>query len=716
MIINFLNYDLFLQFILKLVEDKCCSLLQVLPFENLKELYLRGCESIQKLPELWAPNLEILDLSHCTNLVEIHEFAGFLDKLKRWYLTDCKKLRALPRRLKFKSLEYFILDSCESIEELPELCAPNLKMLKLSSCENLVKVHESIELLDKLEYWYLGKCGKLQTLPRRLPLKSLQIFDLSGCTSLENFPDIDSEMKCLWALYIAGSGTRESLSSRCTSLERNFLDSIYKFQNINVLGISTNLPRPSCNSFDGCVEYSFPQLTELNLLGENVTELDFLQFDYFPKLFRLSLRNTGTITIPESLIKFTTLTGLYIFDCKHFEEIQGLPQSLIHLEARNCPSWNPKSSNKILSQVFLYHSLALSYKEIIVLPFPKYLTQYAKLQVIAKKMAKWKQVGESQGVLADRVHEGVEYSDPLYHSIAYFQAIGCEIPDEFNHQNDGNSISFLVRNSRCIPLAVCVAFGPTNKSYHFGVEFVVNGCLEIQHGGVYDFGSESPLWFISNPMYEWEKKLRASNLSKQSHFEVICRVKMYEGSPPKKLGVLVECICCPHKSSIPDSLPLLPLFPTSCNEGDSVHAIAMETTNTTGFEYDSKRFHGDLYVSFLFPIDHEVHPLIPLPYSSNMNHEAFETVSDLGHLKDFHNDGYDWSLSLNGSDASEREPPQVPDTSNGSDFGLGQIDLVGSTVSGGFDLGSSSVNDEFVNDDFDWYLFLEEKEDILIKF
>ncbi|XP_050263108.1 TMV resistance protein N-like [Quercus robur] len=646
---------------------------QVLPFNNLKGINLRGCESIRKLPDLWAPNLEILNLSYCTNLVKIHKPAGFLDKLKSWDLSNCKKLRALPRRLKFKSLEDFCLNYCESIEELPELCAPNLKILNLRSCKNLVKVHESIGYLDKLEGWYLRDCGKLQTLPRRLPLKSLQNFDLSHCTSLEYFPDIDSVMKCLSVLDIEGSGTRESLSSRCTSLERNFLDSIYKFQNIIVLGISTNLPRPSCNSFDGCVGYSFPQLAELTLCGENVTELDFLEFDYFPALTTLYLRNTNTITIPKGFIKFTTLSTLDIFDCKRFEEIQGFPQSLEHLVASNCPSWNRKSSNKILSQV------------------------------IAKKIAKWKQEGESQGVLADRVHEGErnqlhsdESSYSLYHSIGYFQAPGFEILDEFNHRNDGNSISFLVgRNSRCIPIAVCVTFAPTNESFGYVVQFVVNGCSEYQCSGDFKEGDEScRMWFISNSMYEWEKKLRDSNLSKQSHFEVICSIRMDKDylfeepmdpmAIPKKLGVHVECIYCPHKSSIPNSLSLLPLFPTSCN--------------------DLKGFHGYLNVSFSFPIDPEVHPLIPLPYSSNMDHEAFETVSDLGHLKDFRNDGYDLSLSLNDSDASEREPPQVPDTSNGSNFGLGQIDLAGSTVSGGFDLGSSSVTHEFMNDDFDLYL------------
>ena len=170
MIISFLNHDLFLQFILKLVKDNFCFLLQVLHFENLKGINLSGCEYIQKLPKLWAPNLEILDLSFCTNLVEIHELAGFADKLKILDLLGCKKLRALPRRLKFKSLEHFSLGSCESIEELPELCALNLKELSLSFCENLVKVYESIGLLDKLEDWSLRDCGKLQTRPRRLPL------------------------------------------------------------------------------------------------------------------------------------------------------------------------------------------------------------------------------------------------------------------------------------------------------------------------------------------------------------------------------------------------------------------------------------------------------------------------------------------------------------------------------------------------------------------
>ncbi|KAK4562172.1 hypothetical protein RGQ29_004870 [Quercus rubra] len=238
--------------------------------KNIKFLILNNVH-IDGCLEYFPNSLVLLDLSNCSfslpsngypqqlvyfnmpySNIRIHEL---FKQLKTWNLTGCKKLQAFPRGLKFKSLEYLYLQSCESIQEFPKLYAPNLKTLDLSYCENLVKVHESIGLLDKLEIWDLENCGKLQTLPRRLALKSLQSFYLSGCTSLENFPDIDSEMKCLKFLYLHGSVIRELPSSRCTSLERKLLDSIYKFQH---LSFHTNLPRPTCNvHIDGCLEY-FP--------------------------------------------------------------------------------------------------------------------------------------------------------------------------------------------------------------------------------------------------------------------------------------------------------------------------------------------------------------------------------------------------------------------------------------------------------------------------
>ena len=107
---------------------------------------LEGCISIRKLPDLCAPNLELLDVSFCENLIEVHEAIGSLGKLKSWSLWGCKKLQILPSSFRLKSLESINLDGCVSLEKLPDLGAPNLESLDISGCENLIEVHEAIEI------------------------------------------------------------------------------------------------------------------------------------------------------------------------------------------------------------------------------------------------------------------------------------------------------------------------------------------------------------------------------------------------------------------------------------------------------------------------------------------------------------------------------------------------------------------------------------------
>ena len=256
---------------------------------------LSYCEFITKLPKLWAPNLERLELAGCKNLVK-----------------------------------------------LTELEAPNLRYLKLSKCENLVEIDECFGSLEKLTEWFLDGCRKLQILPSQLGLKSLYYFTLSSCSSLEILPNFLPEMECLETLELQGSGIRVVPSSieRLTALKKLCLsecenlgdlpDSIYKLQQLQDLATPTAKLRPMCNSFDSSSGYGFVKMKELNFHRyEGIIELDLLMKpDYFPALERIDLSETNVVTIPESIRRFPRLKQLYAKNCKLLREIQGLPQSI----------------------------------------------------------------------------------------------------------------------------------------------------------------------------------------------------------------------------------------------------------------------------------------------------------------------------------------------------------------------------------------------------
>ena len=281
--------------------------------------------------------------------------------------------------MQLKHLKYINLSRCESIIEFPELCAPNLEKLDLSYCQNLVKVHESVGFLDKLQIWELQGCGELQFLPNNLRLKSLVLFFLMNCLRLEKFPNIHPEMKCLRTLNLRGSGIRELPSSikyltglrsldldDCKNL-RYLPDEIYKLQLLIGLHIPTAKLRPTCYYLSDFSRYGFLILNSLNFGGnENIIELDFLMKpEYFPVLRSLDLSATNVVSIPESLSRFTTLESLDIGCCKKLQEIPRLPQSVQIVNVANSHLLNLQSSSRLLNQV----SLFFSYKETIFVTF-----------------------------------------------------------------------------------------------------------------------------------------------------------------------------------------------------------------------------------------------------------------------------------------------------------------------------------------------------------
>ena len=304
--------------------------------DKLETWHLEGCSKLEILPS--APNLKALYMSNCKNLIKVDESFGHLDKLEMWYLRGCSKLEILPSGLMLRSLKYFDLSYCKRLEKFPAICAPNLKSLDISFCKNLIEVHESVGELHKLTEWYLESCIKLEILPSHLQLRSLQTLYLNDCRRLEKFPDIHPEMKNTLFIRMGNSGIRES-SSSLTHLAKGLCS--LELSNIPQLDVS---------------EYGFLSLGSLclNTCDGDTNELDF---QYFPRLIRLTISYSNIISITQKISGSPTLRFINIYNCEQLREIPTLPHSIRHVHVEKCPSLDPQSSSRLLIRV---RSLSLS--------------------------------------------------------------------------------------------------------------------------------------------------------------------------------------------------------------------------------------------------------------------------------------------------------------------------------------------------------------------
>ncbi|XP_050245754.1 TMV resistance protein N-like isoform X3 [Quercus robur] len=527
-------------------------------FKNLKDVNLKHCEFITKLPDICTPNLETLELFSCKNLVEIHESFGFHEKLKKWSLDCCKKLKILPRNLMLKSLEQFNLRECPRLEMFPNI-HPEMKDLKVLNLTG-----SSIrELPSSIGY-----------------LTGLERLDVYGCQNLRDLPD-----------------------------------SIYKLQQLMELEITTTKLRTVYDSFDSFSGNGFLKMKILHLNPNvNLNRLDILMKpDYFPALESLYLSGTNIITIPESFSRFPRLKTLSILNCKQLREILGLPQSIRSVDATNCMSLDPQSSlSQIIETMGILPNRVYEGSRSDLLMDPQSSTRLSHKVLLSDYEGSGIEAEdddcEIMEILPNRACEGLTSEDPQSSNDFASEIAGSEtedcvfiipravIPKWFNHHSVGNSISFWVGRRFPNLFAICIALGPEEEaqkieySCSVRVDASINGCETLHFGDIGFKEHPNHLWLYSLSHQRMQEHLNYSNPSEHNHVEV--QYEIYGNKPRsfyellnhiviKRWGVYAECICGPQKSGIPNlHLPSASHDEDYDDDDDDLSVLPLPNTRT----------------------------------------------------------------------------------------------------------------------------------------
>ncbi|KAG6619746.1 hypothetical protein I3842_Q084400 [Carya illinoinensis] len=200
---------------------KLTSLPTKLKFRYLKCLRVDGCLSLQNFPEIEFERECLRNLSLVnTDIKELPLSIGHLSRIEVLNLRGCKNLLHLPTGiLRFRHLKGLRLGGCSKVvfisnilkDDCCSIDLPALECLDLENCHlpdpdilmrfnryftifllnlsgsDIIRLPECITMFFNLRYLELIDCKKLQEISALPP--NIQIVDITGCMSLERFPD-----------------------------------------------------------------------------------------------------------------------------------------------------------------------------------------------------------------------------------------------------------------------------------------------------------------------------------------------------------------------------------------------------------------------------------------------------------------------------------------------------------------------------------------------
>nr|DAD46104.1 TPA_asm: hypothetical protein HUJ06_004334 [Nelumbo nucifera] len=389
------------------------------PLKNLKLLNLSHSKYLTQTPNfLVCPNLEILNLENCENLVKIHHSIGNLSKLALLNLKNCRNIRKLP----------------SSISQLT-----SLKDLILFGCPKLVTLPSKSRLSSVRSWALLGRKDHPHSITQ-LPisfsyLSSLERLDLSHCNLPESAIPSDlgnlSSLKVLHLSYNNFSNLPASMN-RLSQLKEIFLENCRRLQSIPELPPSLQLLNAN-----GCTSL------------ETISNLGSLT-----SLTTLRLCKTSIYNLP-SIAQLSHLGYLEIKECPKLQTLLGLPSYLLRLNLEGCTSIERLnlSNLRLLSDFYVTNC-----------------TELAEIQLPATL--------EHSRVIGQRQQQRFDVLFPQKRFDIFLP--GSEIPEGIKYQSMGSVISFEVppapvmdQQIRLQGLTICAAYATNEDPDLFGVPPVV---------------------------------------------------------------------------------------------------------------------------------------------------------------------------------------------------------------------------------------------------
>ncbi|XP_020996632.2 LOW QUALITY PROTEIN: disease resistance protein Roq1 [Arachis duranensis] len=198
-----------------------------------------------------------IDLSY-SKIVELWDGKKFLEKLEHLNLVGCKQLKQTPDLSKASNIKELDPRECKELDHIPPSLAQHKRLVELNLryCERLETLGEKLEM-SSLEILDLTDCSSLRRLPDLSGAPNLKKLDLLACEELDYIHPSLAHDKSLVELNL---GYCESLKTLGDKLEMSSLEKL----DLRCCSSLRRLPE-----FGECMK----QLSILNLKGTGIEEL-----------------------------------------------------------------------------------------------------------------------------------------------------------------------------------------------------------------------------------------------------------------------------------------------------------------------------------------------------------------------------------------------------------------------------------------------------------